>query len=290
MIRAQETSRDRLSEAARANAELSAQLAEATKSEAVDEELESEDPELAQANDKLSEELNAIKRKTHQLEKVCDTQAKTIAELREEIESTPKNKKEGTKAVRDAKRLSKKVESQQKQIERRDDRLQDLASELARLRNETGELTDELAEQKAIVRAMKGVSGEEGTPDQNGRTASRRRKTKAKAATEKKATKKKSSTTKRATKKPSKSSPAKAGSHSQLGAVYSTKPSQVDDLKQISGIGPALEKRLNQVGIYQFQQVKSWSKAAIDFLDEELALGGRIRRDKWVAQAKKLSK
>ena len=288
LIRSQETSRDRLSEAARANAELSAQVSELSNTAPVDEATEQVDSELVEANKQLSDELNAIKRKTNDLQRERDAQTKTIAELREEIDSAPQDKKEGTKAVRDAKRLTKKVEAQEKQIEQRDDRLQELAGELARLRTETGELTNELAQQKAIVRAMKGNSGDKGLTDQNGLTPKPR--PKVKATTSKKAAKKRVSTKKKTAKKSSKTSTKQAPTHAHLGTIYSKRPPQVDDLKQISGIGPVLEKRLNQIGIYQFEQVKCWSKVAIDYLDEELALGGRIRRDKWVSQAKKLTK
>lgn len=64
-----------------------------------------------------------------------------------------------------------------------------------------------------------------------------------------------------------------------------------DDLKLISGVGPKLERLLNANGIYYFWQVASWSKADIKFIDDRLdVFKGRIGRDNWVAQAKKLRK
>lgn len=63
-----------------------------------------------------------------------------------------------------------------------------------------------------------------------------------------------------------------------------------DDLKQISGVGPALEKKLNEAGIFHFWQVAALKKAQIAELDEEASLGGRIERDEWVKQAKQLAK
>lgn len=76
----------------------------------------------------------------------------------------------------------------------------------------------------------------------------------------------------------------------RLGPIFQRRPSEVDDLKRIDGVGPALEKRLNAAGIFQFAQVKAWTKAIAANIDSDLSLGGRIARDKWVAQAKKLDK
>ncbi len=62
-----------------------------------------------------------------------------------------------------------------------------------------------------------------------------------------------------------------------------------DDLKQISGIGPKLERVLHANGIFEFRQIAEWDDADIDIIDEQLTgFRGRIRRDDWVAQAKKI--
>ena len=63
-----------------------------------------------------------------------------------------------------------------------------------------------------------------------------------------------------------------------------------DDLKQLSGVGPALEKKLHEAGVTTFAQVAGWSKADIADMDEKLSFKGRIEREDWVAQAKKLAK
>lgn len=62
-----------------------------------------------------------------------------------------------------------------------------------------------------------------------------------------------------------------------------------DDLKQITGIGPVLEKKLNSEGITTLDQVAKLSTADIARLEELLRFPGRIKRDKWIAQAKKLN-
>ncbi len=63
-----------------------------------------------------------------------------------------------------------------------------------------------------------------------------------------------------------------------------------DDLKKISGVGSKLEQVLNENGIFRFRQIAGWQDADIDAIDEQLgSFSGRIRRDDWVGQAKKLS-
>ena len=62
---------------------------------------------------------------------------------------------------------------------------------------------------------------------------------------------------------------------------------KADDLKALEGIGPALEKTLNSLGIYHFDQIAGWSDADILAVDSEMkTFKGRIARDRWVAQAK----
>ncbi|MGL4320700.1 MAG: hypothetical protein ACRCS3_07535, partial [Paracoccaceae bacterium] len=60
-----------------------------------------------------------------------------------------------------------------------------------------------------------------------------------------------------------------------------------DDLKEIEGIGPAMEKLVNGMGFYHFDQIAGWSDADVALVDSEMkTFKGRIVRDKWVAQAK----
>ncbi len=62
-----------------------------------------------------------------------------------------------------------------------------------------------------------------------------------------------------------------------------------DDLKIISGVGPKLEKMLNDLGIYTFSQVAGLDADGIAWVDENLeGFNGRVERDDWVGQAKKL--
>ncbi len=67
------------------------------------------------------------------------------------------------------------------------------------------------------------------------------------------------------------------------------KKSERDDLQEIKGVGPVLEKLLHKTGIYYFKQVALLDKKGVDELDAQLTqFPGRIQRDKWVSQAKSL--
>jgi len=62
-----------------------------------------------------------------------------------------------------------------------------------------------------------------------------------------------------------------------------------DDLTQLSGVGPALLKKLNAAGITTFAQIAAWTEADVSEFDEKLSLKGRIEREGWIAQAKELA-
>lgn len=63
-----------------------------------------------------------------------------------------------------------------------------------------------------------------------------------------------------------------------------------DDLKQISGVGPALEKKLHENGVTSFAQIAAWTPEEVADMDEKLSFGGRIEREDWISQAKELGK
>ena len=62
-----------------------------------------------------------------------------------------------------------------------------------------------------------------------------------------------------------------------------------DDLKQLSGVGPALEKKLHAAGVTSFAQIAAWTDADVAAMDEQLSFKGRIEREGWIAQAKELA-
>ncbi|WP_339695448.1 NrfD/PsrC family molybdoenzyme membrane anchor subunit [uncultured Marixanthomonas sp.] len=62
-----------------------------------------------------------------------------------------------------------------------------------------------------------------------------------------------------------------------------------DDLKKISGVGPIMEQKLHQIGIYTFDQVSKMTDREYDLLDTIIdEFPGRAKRDDWAGQATKL--
>jgi len=69
-----------------------------------------------------------------------------------------------------------------------------------------------------------------------------------------------------------------------------TKPEgKVDDLKKIGGVGPALERKLNAMGVTRFDQIAAFSDEDVEKVDTALNYKGRISRDDWVGQARSLA-
>lgn len=59
-----------------------------------------------------------------------------------------------------------------------------------------------------------------------------------------------------------------------------------DDLQRINGVGPELEKMLNELGIYKFAQISKMGNVEYDLLDALLTtFKGRGKRDDWSGQA-----
>ncbi|MEO0701851.1 MAG: 50S ribosomal protein L21 [Pseudomonadota bacterium] len=77
-----------------------------------------------------------------------------------------------------------------------------------------------------------------------------------------------------------KAAPKKAAPKADAGA---------DDLKKLSGVGPALEKKLHGFGVTTFAQIAAWGPDEIADFDDKLSFKGRIERDGWVDQAKTLA-
>ncbi|MFD2827850.1 NrfD/PsrC family molybdoenzyme membrane anchor subunit [Leeuwenhoekiella polynyae] len=71
--------------------------------------------------------------------------------------------------------------------------------------------------------------------------------------------------------------------------TYDPATQTADDLKKISGVGPVLEQKLHQLGIYTYDQVSKMTKTEYDLLDEIIdAFPGRAERDDWAGQAQNL--
>jgi small subunit ribosomal protein S2 len=59
-----------------------------------------------------------------------------------------------------------------------------------------------------------------------------------------------------------------------------------DDLTKLNGVGPQLEKKLNEGGIFHYWQLAAMQPGDLAAIDNQLKLNGRIERDGWVAQAR----
>ena len=76
-----------------------------------------------------------------------------------------------------------------------------------------------------------------------------------------------------------------------LHSIGTATKAEADDLKEINGIGPAYEERLNEIGIYTYEQISKLKAAdrkelsAIDGITRE-----KIESEEWVKQAKALLK
>jgi predicted flap endonuclease-1-like 5' DNA nuclease len=70
--------------------------------------------------------------------------------------------------------------------------------------------------------------------------------------------------------------------------VSSSSPAE-EDLKQISGIGPGLEKKLKAKGFTNLRQIATLTEAQIADLEKSvIRFSGRVEREAWVEQAKAL--
>ena len=87
------------------------------------------------------------------------------------------------------------------------------------------------------------------------------------------------------------SKPKKKKAKGKPQVIYTDGPTDgtPDDLKVIKGIGPKFEGDLNGKGIYYYRQIANWSAADVKMVEGIIdSIPGRIARDEWVKQAKKL--
>ncbi len=69
-----------------------------------------------------------------------------------------------------------------------------------------------------------------------------------------------------------------------------TVTAEAGDLKKLSGVGPAIERKLHEAGVTSLAQIAAWSDADRAAFDEKLSFKGRIEREGWVEQARELLK
>jgi hypothetical protein len=63
---------------------------------------------------------------------------------------------------------------------------------------------------------------------------------------------------------------------------------EADELTQIRGIGAVLQDKLYDLGILSYQQIAALTPEGIADIDRALRLRGRILRDDWIGQARRI--
>ncbi|MCF1459779.1 5' DNA nuclease [Agrobacterium vitis] len=61
------------------------------------------------------------------------------------------------------------------------------------------------------------------------------------------------------------------------------------DLKAIGGVGPKVQEMLSKLGVHGLDDIATWTPEDAARIDAELGLDGRILRDDWIGQARKLT-
>ncbi len=66
------------------------------------------------------------------------------------------------------------------------------------------------------------------------------------------------------------------------------RPANPDDLTRISGVGPKIQGQLNDMGVWTYAQIAKWRKADVAYVNSHLKFNGRIERDEWIPQCRRL--
>lgn len=89
--------------------------------------------------------------------------------------------------------------------------------------------------------------------------------------------------------KPRRKSPLRDDVNEPAALPAQPSPEGKDDLKRIRGVGPVLERFLNNLGVFTYRQIANWTDADINGIAGKLnVFPGRIRRDNWVGGARAL--
>lgn len=93
-------------------------------------------------------------------------------------------------------------------------------------------------------------------------------------------------------KKEEKAETAEGGNTSAdlIGMVGEGDESSKDDLKQLNGVGPAFEKKLNEAGIYNYAQISKLDDKSTPILEELIGKPEIVAKNDWLTQIKELMK
>jgi NADH-quinone oxidoreductase subunit E len=107
---------------------------------------------------------------------------------------------------------------------------------------------------------------------------------KAKAANENPGATSKAKPTSKPATTPTEATSARAGKKPRT--MKAPRKAGADDLKMIKGVGPKMEKLLNSLGFFHFDQVAKWTAVEVLWVAQNLeGFKGRVSRDNWVQQA-----
>ncbi|MFK8067547.1 MAG: hypothetical protein AB8D52_04810 [Gammaproteobacteria bacterium] len=79
-----------------------------------------------------------------------------------------------------------------------------------------------------------------------------------------------------------------AGHSAENDEVSAISNLKFDDLQEIKGIGSVLESKLHDMGVTRFKDIAKWDDSDIARFDQMFDFSGRIGRENWVGQARKL--
>ncbi len=248
--------------------------------------------DLASNNKKLLAELATLRGKGKQTAKV-DKKADEAAEAKRKADEAAKAKA-AAEAKRKADEAAKSKAAAEAEAKRKAD---EAAKAKAAVDAEAKRKADEAAKAKAAADAEAKRKADEAAKAKAAAEAEAKRKAdeaaKAKAAAEEGA--KKMSIQNPQSKEEKKKAQLEAikarKNMIDFGRIGTADESQKDDLKRIKGIGPFIEEKLNALGIYTFAQIANFSDEDMDKVNEAIEFfPGRVKRDKWVRQAKKMVK
>ena len=60
-----------------------------------------------------------------------------------------------------------------------------------------------------------------------------------------------------------------------------------DDLKKLTGVGPKMVAKLNETGVFHFDQIAAWTAEDAAYMEEQLGARGKV--DGWIAEAAELA-
>jgi NADH-quinone oxidoreductase subunit E len=82
---------------------------------------------------------------------------------------------------------------------------------------------------------------------------------------------------------------AASGKMNKPKGIAKARGGKADNLQRISGVGPKNESILHSLGFFHFDQIAAWTATEVNWVDDHLRFGGRIKREEWIRQARLLA-